>query len=369
MTIALEAGVDFVPAYPTIQVEILGSVMLNGPAAATLRSEHRAHLTAHGSVREVSADDDTTLRAGVIAEVALLAKQMRRPVRLRTIAAAGANLFAVHPDGVLEPISDDGALHTERPDNTIWESRCRACRAPQRVSVSYCLQCGTHRPHQLTVHTERPADTGSAAPTGIDAFTAPSRQDGWSLNTDDVEPVTAITERARPIRAATHQQGLHLAPTHPRLPRQPTSSAGLVVLGVHGGAGESSLAALLDATAADHAWPTPAGDAETVSVLLCARSNTRGLDAVQAAVMEWSAGTLPGIALLGVVISADAPGRPPKAVRDRIRHVTGGAPRTFELSWVDAWRFHPSEDPLPAPKPVAALVDDITRITTETEHA
>lgn len=108
-------------------------------------------------------------------------------------------------------------------------------------------------------------------------------------------------------------------------------------LGVHGGAGETSLARLGKNTrAAEHHWPlAPAGSV----VVLVARSNIPGLRAARLAATEWASGSLPGIHVAGLVVMADAPGRLPKEIRDFARVVGGGVPHLWHFPWVDAWRY------------------------------
>ncbi|WP_422758818.1 hypothetical protein [Paenarthrobacter sp. C1] len=97
-----------------------------------------------------------------------------------------------------------------------------------------------------------------------------------------------------------------------RLPRRSVSGAAPDYwwLGVHGGAGETSLARLDRRTrAADHHWPM-AGSGSTV--VLVARSNVPGLRAAQRAATEWASGAVPEVRVAGLVVMADAPGRLPR---------------------------------------------------------
>ncbi|WP_427136668.1 DUF6668 family protein [Pseudarthrobacter sp. S9] len=124
-----------------------------------------------------------------------------------------------------------------------------------------------------------------------------------------------------------------------RLPRQDVSGSAARYwwLGVHGGAGETSLAGLDKSTrAAGHHWPR--SEAGT-TVVLVARSNISGLRAAQRAATEWASGSLPGIRVAGLVIMSDAPGRIPKELRDFARIVGGGVPHIWNFPWIDGWRF------------------------------
>lgn len=136
-------------------------------------------------------------------------------------------------------------------------------------------------------------------------------------------------------------------------------SGGLWIVGAHGGAGESTIAALVDAwRPAGQAWPT-LESAEAVSAVVVARTNVRGLTAAKAAAKQWASGLVPEVKLLGLVLVADAPGRLPRPLRDLSRVVSGGYPRAWQLPWVESWRLG---DPIgldAAPREVRRLVDDL----------
>lgn len=145
------------------------------------------------------------------------------------------------------------------------------------------------------------------------------------------------------------------------------TSARLWWVGVHGGAGESTLAALLpDSRAAGHAWPElPApSNGWRVPVVLVARSNIAGLTAAEHAATEWAAGTLPSVELLGLVVLADAPGRLPRSLRDLTSLVAGGVPRCWQLPWVESWRTAATP-----PLRGRALLDLLTELQALTRYA
>ena len=123
-------------------------------------------------------------------------------------------------------------------------------------------------------------------------------------------------------------------------------------LGCHGGAGTSTLAAALPSGAdAGRYWPVLDPPAVT-RVVLVARTHAYGLRAAQMAARQWASGMLPGhVQLLGMVVIADAPGRLPKPLRELLRLISGGVPRTWELPWVEALRLGdpPGQIQLPAP--------------------
>lgn len=131
-------------------------------------------------------------------------------------------------------------------------------------------------------------------------------------------------------------------------------------VGAHGGAGESSLAALHDHwRAADHAWPVL--DSDPQRCVLVARSNLTGLTAAQRALRQWATPTTrPAVHLLGLVVVADAPGKLPAPLRDLITLVAAGAPQLWQVEWVEAWRTDPPTLSN-APRSVRDLVTTINR--------
>jgi hypothetical protein len=135
-------------------------------------------------------------------------------------------------------------------------------------------------------------------------------------------------------------------------------SGAVWVLGSHGGAGESTVAALSPTwQEAGHAWPASG------PVLLVARTSLRGLTAAQHAARHWASGAV-GAQLVGLVLVADAPGHIPKPLRDLAQVVRGGVPRTWQLPWREAWRLgaNPAENP---PRPARRLLADVTTLLTE----
>jgi len=134
------------------------------------------------------------------------------------------------------------------------------------------------------------------------------------------------------------------------------------VVGAHGGAGESSLAGLVDAwQPAEHTWP----DAERpAACVLTARTSATGLLAAQAALRQWAAGDTP-VELTGLVLLADAPGRLPAPLRDLAALVAGGAPRCWAIPWIEQWRLgepYVSRD-------VARLIRDLTAVINTTRRS
>ncbi|GGT60744.1 hypothetical protein GCM10010177_16390 [Actinomadura citrea] len=134
---------------------------------------------------------------------------------------------------------------------------------------------------------------------------------------------------------------------------------GLWLSSCHGGAGASTLAALIaNSVSAGRYWPTPAPPGQS-QVLLVARSHAAGLCAAQAAVAQWAAGVLPSVHLLGLAVVADAPGKRPKPLADLLRLIGGGVPHLWDLPWVEAFRLGEPPDRVRLPPAYSRLVRDM----------
>lgn len=117
----------------------------------------------------------------------------------------------------------------------------------------------------------------------------------------------------------------------------------ITVMGLHGGAGATTLAELLGPDALDHGqtWPVPP-EGERMGVVAVCRSHWRGLEAADNFTTQWAAGLLPGSTLLGLVIVDDGP-RLSDGQRRAIRRLLKRTPRGVHVPWVEAWR-HASPD-------------------------
>ncbi|MFI6575233.1 DUF6668 family protein [Nocardiopsis sp. NPDC050513] len=130
--------------------------------------------------------------------------------------------------------------------------------------------------------------------------------------------------------------------------REVTRHARLWWVGAHGGAAESTLARLFSESAeSHHSWPKSATghDNADIPVVLTARTHLDGLRSAQEALTQWASGQVPGVRLLGLALVADAPGKLPKPLRDYARLVGGGAPRVWNVSWIEQWRTDPPGSP------------------------
>lgn len=121
------------------------------------------------------------------------------------------------------------------------------------------------------------------------------------------------------------------------------------LMGVHGGAGASTLASLLTGAAESHqAWPLSHAEEPPAHVLLVARTHAHGLAALKRATSQWASGELPEaqVQLLGTVLVADGPS-PAKALVKELRQVGAMSPRTWHLTWNEQWRSLTSADDHP----------------------
>jgi len=107
-------------------------------------------------------------------------------------------------------------------------------------------------------------------------------------------------------------------------------------VGTHGGAGTSTLSFVYGGHDCGRDWPGPADPA---SVLLVARTHAAGLAAVLGTLEVFRRGAAPqGLDLDAVVLVADAPGRLPKPLAQRVK-VIESVIDVYRVPWVPAWRL------------------------------
>lgn len=121
----------------------------------------------------------------------------------------------------------------------------------------------------------------------------------------------------------------------------------ITVAGLHGGAGTSTVAAMLGerATDAGTGWPVASGwirPLPTLRVVVVARTHQVGLEAAENFTQQWLAGDLTDSRLLGLVLVDDAPRlleEQQRAVKRLLRKVPTGA----HVPWVESWRVRPPD--------------------------
>jgi hypothetical protein len=115
-----------------------------------------------------------------------------------------------------------------------------------------------------------------------------------------------------------------------------TPPADVGIYGVHGGAGTTTVARLLNAEDLGREWPGPR---DPRHLFLTARTNAHGLTAASQALAGYCSKPHPdGPYLAGFILVADAPGRLPKPLKRRIT-ILASATNVYRLPWVPAWRL------------------------------
>ncbi|MFI9028571.1 hypothetical protein [Streptomyces sp. NPDC053560] len=106
---------------------------------------------------------------------------------------------------------------------------------------------------------------------------------------------------------------------------------------VHGGAGATTLATLFGGADVGQRWPDPARG-EPSTLLLVARTHAVGLRGVSQTLDLFRRGEQPaGLQIAAVVLVADAPGRLPRELQQRIK-ILGSAVAVHRVPWIAAWR-------------------------------
>ncbi|MDI9831860.1 DUF6668 family protein [Streptomyces sp. KAU_LT] len=107
-------------------------------------------------------------------------------------------------------------------------------------------------------------------------------------------------------------------------------------IGLHGGAGVTTLATVYGGRDCGREWPGPD---DPHAVLLVARTHASGLAAVPGALDLFRRGATPrGLDLEGVVLVADAPGRLPRPLAERVR-VIESVIDVYRVPWMPDWRL------------------------------
>jgi hypothetical protein len=142
-----------------------------------------------------------------------------------------------------------------------------------------------------------------------------------------------------------------------------SSESGVLVwwLGVHGGAGESTLARLFKGTRpAEHRWPVGLPDGAKSVVVLIARTSFSGMTAVQAAMREWDQRERAHVFVLGLVLVAHRPGRLPKDLQRLQRDLLGATERVWLVPWCERWSAGEIPSRANSPRAVEQLCADLS---------
>lgn len=115
----------------------------------------------------------------------------------------------------------------------------------------------------------------------------------------------------------------------------------IAVIGLHGGAGASTVVSLLGETAFDagREWPVNA----TAGVVAVCRTHGAGLEAGFEFAHQWAAGQLEGSRLLGLVLVDDAPQLAVSQVK-AVKALARMTPHGWHLPWMEEWRVAPPDE-------------------------
>lgn len=118
------------------------------------------------------------------------------------------------------------------------------------------------------------------------------------------------------------------------------------LVGVHGGAGATTLATVL-APFKDAQGVIPAGDDPSTCVLV-AQTHKVGMKKLHDAILQFESDQAGGAHLLGVILVDTHPGKLPKELSGDLQRITEAAPsqNVWRIPYVEQWRTHlPKELP------------------------
>ena len=108
------------------------------------------------------------------------------------------------------------------------------------------------------------------------------------------------------------------------------------LVGAHGGAGTTSLAHAIAAFGdAGQQWPA---EDEFPWTVIVARTTREGLEAAHDTALQAQAGKCGDCKVLGVILVADAPGKMPKAIEQRMTVLERVVPTIWTVDYHSSWR-------------------------------
>lgn len=143
---------------------------------------------------------------------------------------------------------------------------------------------------------------------------------------------------------------------------------GLAVMGLHGGAGATTVAALLGDGAAEvgHSWPISqnawTGSPWPIPVIAVARTDHHGLAATDRFIRSWANGQLTGSQLSALVLIEAGP-RTSDARKKATKRLLRMAPRGTHIPWMDSWLDAPP-DPARLPGRIKRIIKLLNTPTT-----
>lgn len=175
-------------------------------------------------------------------------------------------------------------------------------------------------------------------------------------------PLPLLGRKPKQDKAPRASIGIPAAPGLPVRDRDDVPWPPLWWLGVHGGAGATTLTTATGLGAdADGTWPAPPAS-EKANVVLVARACASGLWAVTGAIEQTLTPQLlpEGVRLLGVAVVAAAPGKPPRLVTDRLALLRAWT-TVWTVGWIDAYLCATNAAEIgAAPPDLARLTDAVT---------
>ena len=153
----------------------------------------------------------------------------------------------------------------------------------------------------------------------------------------------------------------HLGGPERQASAEDVAKAGWWWLGVHGGAGVSTLAEFVPGGLdAFRWWPAPLLHEGPGAVILACRTHAAGLARARDAVRQWQADQVPeGLLLGGLVTIADAPGKLPRPQAEMLRLLAGAVPRLWTVPWLDELRSTDDLSTLSLPPALVTLSLDL----------
>jgi hypothetical protein len=138
-------------------------------------------------------------------------------------------------------------------------------------------------------------------------------------------------------------------------------------VGCHGGAGVSTLTALTGVGAEmGPVWPQVPADWRIQPVVLVARGSAAGIRAASGAVEQWRSRGVTNVRVLGLVVVAASPKRPPKIVTERLQLLAGWLPKSiWHVGWMEALLAADNPADVGVPPDVQALRRGLDRILTD----
>ncbi|WP_034620858.1 FHA domain-containing protein [Cellulomonas sp. URHE0023] len=125
-----------------------------------VRPDGTGTLSVNDQQYACAATSPDRLYVGVLARGTVIARTMGRPVRVHVSDATGSRLLAVHADGRVQAVLDDGRLDAAQ---TVPGSPCRRCGTDAPLAAATCASCGTLEPHRVELSPVAVLDAATLA--------------------------------------------------------------------------------------------------------------------------------------------------------------------------------------------------------------